>query len=72
MSDKFDFAGFTPSLTSIEISESQTMITLEGGLKQSHVVKLQLGTGEEVIFSVSERDLQQMYFVILRVLLGCV
>ena len=66
----FDFSGFTPALKSIDITPTRNMITAEGQLIISHLVKIVLGTGEEIIFSVSEDKLQKMFFQILRIVGG--
>ncbi len=70
MEELSDFSGFTPALKSIEITPSRSMISGEGDLVISHLVKLVLGTGEELIFSVSEENLQKMFFLILRIVAG--
>lgn len=46
------------------------MITAEGGLISSHLVKLVIGSDEEIIISVSEENLQKMFFLILRIVSG--
>lgn len=68
--EDFDFSGFTPALKNIEITPARSMITAEGGLISSHLVKLVIGSDEEIIISVSEENLQKMFFLILRIVSG--
>jgi len=66
MSD--DLTGFLPSMQSIQISESNQMITTDGDLISAHSVRLRLRDGSDIVFSVTEEELQKLFFVILKAL----
>jgi hypothetical protein len=66
MSD--DLTGFLPSMQSIQISESNQMITTDGDLISAHSVRLRLRDGSDIVFSITEEELQKLFFVILKAL----
>jgi hypothetical protein len=66
MSD--DLTGFLPSMQSIQISESNQMITTDGDLISAHSVRLRLRDGSDIVFSVTEEELQKLFFVLLKAL----
>jgi hypothetical protein len=64
---EFDFAGFMPAVKNIEITPSTSMITTEGGLINGHIFKITFGDGSQSLFSVSDEQLQKLFFLILKV-----
>ena len=66
MMDDMTFAGFMPAVKNIEITPPTAMITTEGGLINGHVLKLTFVNNQEVIFSVTEDQLQKLFFLILK------
>lgn len=66
--DELDFSGFMPAILNMEIAPSTSMITTEGNLIESHVIKLSLGNNQEIFFSATEKDLQNIFFLILKAL----
>lgn len=63
-----DIAGFMPSMESIQVSDRNTMITTDGDLINGYSVRLRLHDGSDIIFSMTEEELQKLFFVILKVL----
>jgi hypothetical protein len=66
MSD-FDFSGFMPAVKNIEITPPTSMITTEGGLINGHILKITFGDDSEVVFSTSDDQLKNLFFLILKV-----
>lgn len=66
--DELEFSGFMPAIVNLEVAPTTSMITTEGDLIESHVIKLSLGDGQEIFFSATEKDLQKLFFLILKVL----
>lgn len=64
--NNFEFSGFMPAIKNIEIGESTSMITTEGGLIDGHIIKLTLGSGEEIYYSADKNLLQMLFFLILK------
>jgi hypothetical protein len=69
MSD-FDFSGFMPAVKNIEITPPTSMITTEGGLISGHILKVTFGDDSEVVFSASDDQLKNLFFLILKVING--
>jgi len=62
------FSGFMPSIKNIEITNQTSMISSNGDLVLGHIVKITLGDEQEMFFSVTEDQLQKLYFLILKIL----
>lgn len=64
---EFEFSGFMPALKNIEVTPPTSMITTEGGLVNGHIIKLTFGDNSEVVFSTSDEQLKNLFFLILKV-----
>lgn len=62
------FSGFMPAIKNIELTNQTSMITTDGSLIAGHIVKITLGDGQELIFSMMEDQLQKLFFLILKIL----
>lgn len=62
------FSGFMPAIKDVEITNQTSMISTNGDLLMGHIIRVVLGNDTEFICSITQDQLQKLYFLILKTL----
>jgi len=62
------FSGFMPMIDQIQITKEATMLNTEGELVKAHTFNIKARDGSDYVFSIDNRDLMRLYFLIMKVL----
>lgn len=63
------FSGFTPLLDQIDVSQETAMINTNGDIVNAHIITLKSKDGSEYIFSIENKDLVRLFFLINKILI---
>jgi hypothetical protein len=68
MSENKNYSGYMPMINQIDISPSMEMINTDGKLIHAHSFVIQTRENKDFVFSIAERDLVRLYFLLHKVL----
>jgi hypothetical protein len=65
--DDTDFSGFAPFVNEMRITPAMSLLTSSGGLVKGHIMQVKLSDDQEIIASISEDTLKELFFLVLRI-----
>jgi hypothetical protein len=68
MSENQNYSGYMPMVNQVNISPSIEMINTDGKLIHAHSFVIQTRENKDFVFSIAERDLVRLYFLLHKVL----
>ena len=68
MPEDNSFSGFMPMIDQIQLTKEATMLNTEGELVKAHTFNVKARDGSDYVFSIDNRDLMRLSFLIMKVL----